>query len=130
MSVGAVGRSRRRACSRTPGLHQIAAPGGDFRADGLSGGIYQVGLLASDSEYARACDAEIRSLSGAADAGTSMAAPHVAGCALLHARGITNPAAIEAAIRKLPSISGLGEDDEMRLRPGGCQGGARGRVAK
>ena len=47
-------------------------------------------------------------------AGTSMAAPHVSAlAALLYRQGITNPAAIEAAIRRFAQDLGTpGRDDE------------------
>jgi serine protease len=48
-------------------------------------------------------------------AGTSMASPHVAAvAALLYSQGITNPAAIEAAIKRFARDLGApGRDDEF-----------------
>lgn len=116
MSVGAVGRSNRRAYYSTTGSQvEIAAPGGDFRADGLAGVVYQTGLFDPDNDpgtvkvprFDRYYDQPLQ--------GTSMAAPHVAGlAALLYSQGIKNPAAIEAAIKKFAKdLGAAGRDDDF-----------------
>jgi serine protease len=115
MAVGAVGRGRNRAFYSNTGSHvEIVAPGGDFRADGLAGVIYQVGLFDNDSDPALVSAPRFDRYYEKPAQGTSMAAPHVAGvAALLHSQGITNPAAIEAAIKKTAVDLGTpGRDDQ------------------
>jgi serine protease len=107
MAVAAVGRSLNRAYySTTNSYVEIAAPGGDQRRDGSTGGILQQ-TLNQDLLHTYE-DGPARLVPPRADAftynyfqGTSMATPHVAAfAALLMQQGITSPAAIEAAIKQ------------------------------
>lgn len=102
MSVGAVGRSLRRAYYSNTGSHvEITAPGGDVRDGGVSGTIYQNGLFSSDFDPETVILPRFDRYAAVPSQGTSMSAPHVAGvAALLHSQGVTNPAAIEAAIKR------------------------------
>lgn len=115
MSVAAVGRSGNRSFySNTGSYIEIAAPGGDSRDQSAGTGyVWQTTMIFSDSDpaigfYTPRFDryAEV----GAQ--GTSMATPHVVGmAALLNSKGITNPAAVEALIRRTAKdIGATGKD--------------------
>ncbi len=101
MSVAAVGRTLQRAYYSNSGSYvEIAAPGGDTRASGLSGAVYQQTI---DDTFFRTNLLKPRFdlFIEAPFQGTSMATPHVsATAALLMTQGITNPAAVEAAIKQ------------------------------
>jgi serine protease len=121
VAVGAVGRSLDLAYYSTTGSHvELSAPGGDQRQGGVSGGILQQTL---DSDLLETYARPVSQYGPPrADAfayeyfqGTSMATPHVSGfAALLIQQGITNPAAIEAAMKQFATDRGsTGRDDSF-----------------
>jgi serine protease len=115
VSVGAVGRSLGRAFYSNTGSHlELVAPGGDFRDGGLPGLIYQTGVFGGDFDPFTVVVPRFDRYTEEPNMGTSMATPHVAGlAALLVSQGITNPAAVEAAMKRFArDLGASGEDPE------------------
>jgi serine protease len=114
MTVGAVGRNRQRApYSNTGPYVEIVAPGGDQVADGQTGGILQQ-TFDDDFVLPPIGPPRFDVFVYAYEQGTSMATAHVTGmAALLMQQGITDPAAIEAAIKRFATDLGpAGRDDQ------------------
>lgn len=115
MSVGAVGRSLKRAEYSSTGSHtEIAAPGGDSSDGGSSGLVWQATLDPDDNDEYTVIFPRFDRYAERGLQGTSMASPHVAGtAALLVSQGITNPAAVEALIsRTARDLGAPGRDEE------------------
>jgi serine protease len=115
ITVGAIGRTRTRASYSSTGSYvEIAAPGGDQFFDGDTGGILQ---QTYDFDFAFPFSGPPRfdMFTYFYAQGTSMATAHVTGfAALLMQQGITNPAAIEAAMKRYATDLGpSGRDDQF-----------------
>jgi serine protease len=119
VSVGAVGRTLDPAYYSSSGSFvEISAPGGDLRLSGNAGGILQqtinLDLLETfDMPPSQYGPPRADSFAYYFFQGTSMATPHVSAfAALLMQQGITNPAAIEAAMKQFATDRGApGRDD-------------------
>jgi serine protease len=114
MSVGSVGRSMRRAYYSGTGSHlEIVAPGGDVRDAGANGRVWQVTMPRSDFGEEIVLVPRFDRYASVGLQGTSMASPHVAGvAALIISQGVTNPAAVEALIKR--TARKLGTPDANR----------------
>ena len=121
VSVGAVDLRHNRAFySSTGSWIEISAPGGSSRGFGAAGTIYQQTYDLSFVDTFDLPPAQYKAprfdvLAFVPFQGTSMAAPHVSGlAALLIQQGITNPAAIEAALERFAADRGApGRDNEF-----------------
>jgi len=109
VAVAAINSNMQRATYSTSGSHiELAAPGGDSAAR-----IWQIVPNISDlSPYLSS--PRFDRYQGGGTYGTSMAAPHVAAvAAMLHARGVRSPAAIEAILKLTAKDLGpAGRDNE------------------
>ena len=123
ISVAAVDPTRSRAFYSSTGTYiEIAAPGGSNRGFSRDGFVFQQTFnfnfvetfdptVVPPSQYAAP---RFDVLANIGYIGTSMATPHVAGvAAMLIQQGITNPAAIEAALEQTAvDLGAPGRDDQ------------------
>jgi serine protease len=121
VAVAAVGRTLDLAYYSTTGSYvELTAPGGDQRRGGTTAGILQqtldLDLIETyDGPLARFGPPRADVFADLFFQGTSMATPHVSGfAALLMQQGVTNPAAIEAAMKQFATDKGApGRDDQF-----------------
>ena len=119
VSVAGVNKSKGHAPYSTTGTYiELAAPGGEFGLFGATGGVLQQTIdfdlietfLDSPAQFG---PPRFDVLQYFYVTGTSMAAPHVSGlAAMLMQQGITNPAAIEAALERFATDLGPAGRDQ------------------
>ena len=115
ISVGAVGRTLQRSFYSATGSHvEVVAPGGDSRASGSAGSIWQSTLRFADINPSAVIFPRFDRYEEDAYQGTSMATPHVAGlAAMLLAQGVTRPADVETLItRTARDLGASGRDND------------------
>jgi len=113
VSVAAVNRAKGHTFYSTTGTYiELAAPGGEFGGFGSTGGILQQTLdldlvTTFDLPPSQFVRPRFDALKYFYFIGTSQSTPHVSGlAAMLMQQGITNPAAIEAALEKFATDLG------------------------